>query len=134
MSGGFGVSLKITISTTLTAVANVLDIAFPKQIREVADNTSHSATSGYRTYISTGIKALEKFTAKLEWDTDSATHAALVTALGSDTALAMSITSVDTDEAIAFSGFVVGIGRVSPLSGVYTADVEIQPTGAPTIT
>ena len=67
---GFGVVLKIMISTTLTAVVNLLDIDFPAQEKELADVTKHPATSasGYREWMDTGIRSLSEFTAMLGWD------------------------------------------------------------------
>jgi len=51
--GGFGVVLKIMISTTLTAVTNLLDVDFPETEKFLADMTAHpaSAASGYTTWI-----------------------------------------------------------------------------------
>lgn len=134
MPGSFGVDFKITISTTLTAITKMMDVTFPRQVKELADNTGHDAASGYRTHIATGVRALEKFTAKLEWDVDEATHAAVLTAFNSDSSVNMSIEDPAGDEVIAFAGHIEAVGRVTPLSGVYSCDVEIQPTGAPTIT
>lgn len=134
MSGSFGTILKITISTTLTAVTHMVDVTFPKQVKELADNTAHDAPSGYRTMIATGVRKLEAFTAKLEWDADDTTHAAVLTAFASDSPVNMSIEDANSTETVAFSAHIKSIGRVTPLSDVYTAEVEIEPTGAPTIT
>lgn len=134
MSGSFGVDLKIMISTTLTAITKLLDVEFPEQVAEVADNTPHDAASGYRTRIKTGVFSLEPFSATLEWDSDETTHAAVLTAFAATTAVTMAIASPGDDETIQFSGHVTRVGRITPLSGVYTAKVEITPTGAPTIT
>lgn len=133
MPGSFGVVLKITVSTTLTAVTRLLDAQFPKQVKELADNTGHDTSGGYRTRIATGLRDLQKITCKLEWDIDEATHAAVLAAFASDEAVNMSIEDPAGDEVIAFAAHIEAIGRVAPLSGVYSADVEISPTGAPTI-
>jgi len=134
--GAFGVVLKIMISTTLTAVANLLDIDFPAQEKELADNTPHpaAAATGYRTYIDSGVRSLSEFTAVLGWDDTAATHAALLTAFDATTALSMSIEDPGGQEIIAFSGHVRSIGRVAKTGDGYKANVVIQPTGAPTIT
>ena len=132
--GSFGVDLKITVSTTLTAIVGVTDVTFPEQVAEVADVTPHDATSGYRVKIKTGVKELTPFTATLNWDIDETTHTTTLTAFGSDASVNMTIEDPAGDEVIAFAGLVTRIGRVSPLSGGYSARVEITPTGAPTIT
>lgn len=132
--GGFGVVLKIMISTTLTAVAKVIDVDFPKFKKFVAENTGHDATSGYYTAISTGKRRLEPFPVVLEWDSVAATHAAIVAAFSADTALSMSIEDPDGVEVIAFSGIIEEIERLGKQEDTYKANVLIHPTGAPTIT
>lgn len=132
--GGFGVVLKIMVSTTLTAVAKVLDVDFPKFKKFVAENTGHDATSGWYTAISTGKRRLEPFQATLEWDSVAATHAAIQTAFDSDAAVSMSIEDPDGVEVIAFSGIIEEIERVGKQEDTYKAVVLIHPTGAPTIT
>lgn len=134
--GGFGVVLKIMISTTLTAVANLLDIDFPEQTKELADNTPHpsAAATGYRTFIDSGVRELTPFTAVLGWDDVAVTHAAILTAFDATTALSMSIEDPGGGEIIAFSGFIQTIGRVAKIGDGYKANVTIRPTGAPVIT
>jgi hypothetical protein len=130
------VVFKVMITTTLTAVANLLDIDFPEQTKELADNTPHpsNGVTGYRSWIDSGVRSLSEFTAVLGWDDASATHAALVTAFDATTALSMSIEDPAGNEVIAFSGFVRSIGRVAKIGDGYKCNVVIQPTGAPTIT
>lgn len=134
--GGFGVVLKIMISTTLTAIVNLLDVDFPGQEKELADMTAHpsSASTGYRTWIDSGVRSLTEFTAVLGWDDTEATHTALVTAFDSTTAVSMSIEDPGGQEIIAFSAHIRSLGRVSKVGDGYKCNVAIQPTGAPTIT
>lgn len=134
--GGFGVVFKVMISTTLTAVVNLLDIDFPEQTKEVADMTAHpsAAATGYRSYIDSGVRELTEFTAVLGWDDLEATHAAILTAFDATTALSMSIEDAAGQEVIAFSGFVRTVGRISKIGDGYKANVVVRPTGAPTIT
>lgn len=134
IQGGFGVVLKIMVSTTLTAVANVVDVDFPKFKKFLAESTAHDSTSGYQTWVATGKRALEAFTCTLMWDSAAATHAAMVTAFDSDAALSMSIEDPNGDEVIAFSAHISTMERISKQEEGYTCEVEIQPTGAPTIT
>lgn len=134
--GSFGVVFKVMVSTTLTAVAHLLDVAFPEQKKEIADVTEHPSTgvTGYRTKIDTGIRELTPFEVTLLWDDSEATHAAMVTAFDSTSALSMSIEDPAGNEVIAFSGFVDTVGRIAAMSDGYKARVSITPTGAPTIT
>jgi len=134
--GAFGVVLKIMISTTLTAVVNLLDVDFPTQKKELADMTAHpaAAVTGYRTYIDSGVRELTPFTAVLGWDSGDSTHAAVLTAFDATTALSMSIEDPAGDEIIAFSAFIEEIGRLAKVPGGYKANVTIRPTGAPQIT
>lgn len=132
--GGFGVQLKIMVSTTLTAVANVIDVDFPKFKKFLAESTAHDSTSGYQTWVATGKRALESFTCTLLWEDSVTTHAAMVTAFSADTAVSMSIQDPDGNEIIAFSAHISGMERMSKQEEAFTCEVEIQPTGAPTIT
>lgn len=132
--GGFGVVLKIMVSTTLTAVVKVTDVDFPKFKKFLAESTGHDATSGYQTWIASGKRALESFTCTVVWDSAVSTHAAILAAFDSDSAVSMSIEDPDGDEVIAFSAHVFGMERMSKQEDAYTCEIEIQPTGKPTIT
>jgi hypothetical protein len=132
--GGYGVQLKIMVSTTLTAIAAMKDVDFPKFTKFLAESTGHDATSGYYTATATGKRRLEPFTCLLEWDSVAATHAAIVTAFDSDSAVSMSIQDPDGVEVIAFSAHIEAITRISKQEDTYQAEVAIHPTGAPTIT
>jgi predicted amino acid dehydrogenase len=131
--GGFGLQLKINTGS-LTAIVGVLEADFPEQERLVAESTGHDATSGYATWVSTGKRQLNEFTATLAWDDAQATHTAIVTNFNAEASVNMSIQDPDGAEIIAFAAFVTKIGRVSEQDGVYQAEVTFQPTGAPTIT
>jgi hypothetical protein len=132
--GGFGVVYKITVASTLTTVAGVMKIEFPKQSKVVSESTGHDAVSGYRTFVDTGIRELESFNATLRWDKLAATHAAHLTAFNSKTPVALSIQDPLGQEIIAFSAHIETIARIGEMEEVFTAEVTIRPTGAPTIT
>jgi hypothetical protein len=134
--GGPGIKLKITVSTVLTAIVNLLDVKFPKQSKEVYDQTAHptSGTTAYRKMVDSGIRRLEPFVATLGWDDTAATHTAIVTAFDATTAVNMSIEDPGGQEIIAFSAIITSIQRIGAVGTGYTAEVEITPTGAPTIT
>lgn len=134
VQGGYGVVLKIMVSTTLTAVANLKDIDFPKFTKFVAESTAHDSTSGYYTAVATGKRRLEPFTATLGWDDSDTTHAAIVTAFDSDAAVSMSIEDPGGAEVIAFSAHIEAISRIAKQEDEYVAEVSIHPTGAATIT
>jgi hypothetical protein len=77
---------------------------------------------------------MNEFKVTLGWDSDDSTHAAILAAFDSNNSVNMSVTSVGTDEVIAFAAHVTKVGRISPQEDGYKCDVTIQPTGAPTIT
>lgn len=132
--GGFGLALKIMIGTTLTAIVGVEDAPFPKFKKFISESTGHDAAGGYYTAVATGKRRLEPITVTLIWDKAQATHAAVVTALDSTDPVSMSIEDPDGDEVIAFSAHIEAISRISQQEQTYRAQVEIHPTGAPTIT
>lgn len=131
--GGFGLVVKINTGS-LTAIANVVDAEFPEQRQTLAEITAHDSTSGYREYMATGLRELASFKMTLIWDESETTHAAIVTAFGSDASVGMSIEDPAGAEVIAFDAFIEVIGRISKAEEAYQAEITVQPTGAPTIT
>ena len=134
LQGGFGAVLKVMISTTLTVVTNLKEVEFPVFEKILAEATGHDATGGWTTYVDTGKRKLNSFKVKLGWDKSATTHAAMLTAFTATTALSMSVQDPAATEIIAFSGFIQKVGRVAEQEEEYVCNVEIQPTGAPTIT
>lgn len=132
--GGFGVKLKITVGTALTVVAGVREVEFPEFEKILAEATAHDSSGGWKEMIDTGKRALNSFTVTLNWDADAATHAAMVTAFSSTSPVNMSVEDPAGTEVIAFSAFINKIGRTAEQEEVYSAEVEITPTGAPSIT
>lgn len=134
-SGGFGLQVKITVGTTLTAITYLLDGSeLPKFKKFIADATPHSATGGWAKRVASGKRSLESFNVTLGWDSDEATHAAVLTAFESDASVSMSVVSPGSDETIAFSAHIEEISRAVEMEGLFTAEVMITPTGKPTIT
>ena len=133
MQGGFGLDLKIT-TVGLTSFANVFDCEFPAQEGIIMDATCHDETSGYKVWMASGLKALSAFTATLGWDISETEHAQVLTELGANTAVGMSIEDPAGDEVIAFDAFVQSVKRISSAEDVYKAEVTFQPTAGPTIT
>lgn len=134
--GGFGLQVKITVGTTLTALTYLLEGSeMPKFKKFIADATPHSATGGWAKRIASGKRSAEPFKVVLGWDSDEATHAAVQTAFDSDNPVNMSVISPDgSDETIAFSAHIEEISRLVEMESLYTAEVMITPTGKPTIT
>lgn len=133
MEGGFGVKLKISISSTLTAITKVLDVDFPTMEKMLAESTAHDSTDGWTEYTDTGKRRMGEMKAVIGWDSDDATHAAVLTAFASTTPVSMSIEPPSGDEVIAFSAHIAKLGRIAKQDDVYKCEVTIQPTGKPTI-
>jgi len=131
--GGFGVIVKIDIASTLTAITYLLEGEIPKQKKFIAEATPQNATGGYAVRVASGKRSLESFKVTLGWDSDEATHAAVLTAFDSDAPVNMSVISPGTDETVAFSAFIEEVARIPDPEGAYKAEVMITPTGAPTI-
>lgn len=131
--GGFGVVVKINTGS-LTTIANVLDAEFPNQKQTLAEATAHDSPSGYREWMATGLRELEAFSMTLAWDDTESTHAQIMTSFAADTSVGMSIEDPGGQEVIAFDAFIEIVGRVTKMEEVYQAEVQVQPTGAPTIT
>lgn len=132
--GGFGVQLKIMVSTTLTAIANLLDVDYPRLMKYIAESTAHDSTDGYYEAIATGKRRVEPFTARIAWDDSETTHTAIITAFDADTAVSMSIADPDSSETLSFSAHIEAIGRIAKQEGIYEAEVAIHPTGKATLT
>lgn len=136
IEGGMGLQVKITVGTSLTAIANLLEGSeLPKFKKFIAEATPHNATCGWAKRVATGKRSAESFKVVLGWDKDETTHAAIRTAFDSDSPVNMNVIAPDgTDETIAFSAHIEEIGRMTGQEDAYTAEVMITPTGKPTIT
>ncbi len=133
--GGFGLTAKIDVSATLTAIVDILEGSeLPKFKKFLADMTPHNATQGYTVRVATGKRSLESFKLVIGWDADEATHAAVQAAFDSNAPVNMSVSSPGDDEVIAFAAHIEEISRGAPQEDGYTAEVTVTPTGAPTIT
>jgi len=132
--GGFGAIMKITVFSSLTAVASIIDFEWPEFEKVIAEITAHDSPSGYAEHLSTGKRMMNSFTMTLLWDRDHDTHHAMVQAFESDLAVVCSVEDKDQTEIIQFSAIVTRLGRMSDQEEGYQAEVEFQPTGAPSIT
>ena len=134
VQGGYGVVMQIDVGTVLTALTKVVDMDYPAFVSVLADATTHDSTSGWAEWIATGRRNAEAFSCTLTWDTNEATHAAVVTVFDADAAVTFSIADPDGDETITFEGFIGRMQREAKQEDVYKCEVEIQPTGVPAIT
>ena len=134
VQGGFGLTLQISITAVYTTITYLLDCDFPEQAKTLEEVTPHSATSGYATHAASGKRELGEFTATLQWAKSEATHAAILTAYGTNATVDMKIIDVGTAETIQFAAHVKSIKRISKQDEAYKAEVTFQPSGAPTIT
>jgi len=132
-TGAFGVKVKITVASTMTAIAGIRDVEFPEFEKILTESTAHDSTDGYATYVDTGKRKANSFKITLNWDSAAPTHAAILTAFDSTSPVNMSVEDPAGAEVIAFPAFITKIGRVAEQEDVYSCDVEIQPTGKPTI-
>lgn len=131
--GGFGTVVKITVTSTLTAVAHAQDIEFPEFEKILADITGHDAPGGYEEIIATGKRKMNAFKLKLTWDVAEVTHAAMVAAFNSDDVVGMSVEDPDGAEVIAFDAHIAKLGRIAEQEEGYVCEVEVKPTGIPVI-
>jgi hypothetical protein len=131
--GGFGTTIKITVTASLVAITHAQDIEFPEFEKILADITGHDAPGGYEEIIATGKRKMNAFKVKLTWDVSETTHAAVIAAFNSDNTVAMSVEDPDGDEVITFDAHVAKLGRVAEQEEGYVCEVEIKPTGIPVI-
>lgn len=130
IQGGYGATVKIGSSV----VGHATDIEFPEFERTMADITAHDTSSGYASWIPTGIRKMNAFKMTVVWSIDETAHSAIQANFVGSTASLITVADPNAYETISFSGFVSKIGRVVKMEDGYKADITIQPTGVPTIT
>ena len=134
VKGGFGLTVKIKIAASMTAIAEVLDGEIPEFEKFLAEMTAHGDAGGYAKHVATGKRKLNEFKMTLGWDSDDATHAAILAAFDSNVPVQMAVISPDgTDEVIGFSAHIQKTGRIAPQEDGYKCDVTVQSSGAPTM-
>ena len=133
VQGGFGTTIKITVTSSLVAIVHAQDIEFPEFEKILADITAHDSPGGYQELVSTGKRKMNSFKVKLTWDINAATHAAVQAAFTTDPPVTMSVQDSHGNETISFAAHIQKIGRVGKQDEGYYADVTIQPTGIPTL-
>ncbi len=133
-TGGFGLQVQITVSNTLTAIANLRSPNMPELEKVMAEVTGHDAAGGYEEHLPTGKFRMTEFQAELVWDQSEATHAAIMAAFAETaTPVQMKVIAPNDVESITFNAWISKISRVSDQEGAYMATVTIRPTGQPTL-
>jgi hypothetical protein len=133
VQGGFGLQVRIDISATMTAIAEVIDGEIPEFEKFLAEMTPHSAAGGYATHVATGKRKMNEIKLTLGWDSDDATHAAILAAFDGSPSVRMTVISPDqTDEVLGFDAHIFKVGRIAQQEDGYKCDVSIQPSAAPT--
>ena len=131
--GGFGLVCKIKISSTLTAIAKIIECDFPETEKMVEDVTAHDTPNGWAEYIASGMRKVAAFDVTLLWDKTLATHGAIQTAFDSNSPVDMTISDPLVTETLTFKAIVTKLGRMSKKQEAFKCKVSIQPTGAVTI-
>lgn len=127
--GGFGAILRISISSSLTAIAHIEEFEFPELEKLLVEVTGHDAPGGWAEHIPTGKKKANAFNCTLTWDRNNTTHQAVVAAFDSEDAVEMEAADPDEIEKIPFMAHLSKMGRITDQEGSYQCEVEIQPTG-----
>lgn len=134
VQGGFGLQAKIVVSAAMTAIVELIDGEIPEFEKFVAEMTGHSASGGYAKWVASGKRKMNEFKMTLGWDSDDTTHAAVLAAFDSNSAIAMTIYAPDgSDEVISFSAHVKKLGRIAAQEDGYKCEVAIQPSATPTM-
>ena len=134
VQGGFGVVVKIAVSSVLTAIVHVLDAEYSELEKVLAEMTGHDAEDGYEEYVATGKRKQSSFPLELGWDRDETTHQTVQAAFDSLEPVDMSIEDPLGIEVITFKAHIFKMQRVTKQDDGFRCKVEVQPTGAPTIT
>jgi predicted secreted protein len=129
--GGFGLAMRVSVTGTMTALVALLDGELPEFEKFVAEMTSHSASGGYAEYVATGKRKMNEIKLTLGWDSDEATHNAILAAFASDAVSTLTIYTPHGDEGISFSAHITKVGRIAAQEDGYKCDVSIQPSGLP---
>ena len=127
--GGFGVEVQINVGSTLTAIAHVMEIAYPEFEKILYERTAHDSPEGYTEYGDSGKRKVNSFVAKLEWDAEEATHAAILAAFDATDPVQMLIKDPDGSETITGYAHIQKVGREAKQDSGYYCSVTIQPTG-----
>lgn len=132
--GGYGVVVKITVASTLTAIAAIKKFKFPENEKKMADATTHDSDGGWAEWLATGRFEQKEASITLVWDKSLPTHAALVTAFNSTSPVSVSFQDHAGTEITTINAHITKMSRTSEQDGLYECEVGILPTGKPVVT
>ena len=128
----FGTQLKIQITGTYTAIAEITRIRGLNLTAETVEVTSHSSTDAWKEYIPTVLSAGD-VTFDLNYVPSDTAHAALVSALTAKTISDFQIILPDAGNTTwTFSANVTAFNVEANVNGALTAAVTLRVTGKPT--
>lgn len=128
--GGYGAKMSIGG----TALAHIMDMEFPEFEKIISDVTAHDSPGGYAEYTASGKRQLNRYKLTLLWDANNAVHQQILDGFDSNLIVEMSCEDPLGQEIVAFDAHVTKINRITKQEEGYTAEVEFQPTGIPSIT
>lgn len=128
-TGGFGYTVRISISSVMTAIASIIDGDVPEMEKVLKESTGHDSVNGWAEYTPTGKRKASAFTLTLGWAAGAPTHAALIAAFNSESPVNFNFSDPDGVETFAFAGHVSKLGRSYQQEDLTLCKVTIQPTG-----
>jgi predicted secreted protein len=130
-----GTLLKIKIESAYVTVEGVKDFSYPRGSADRIEATSQDSTGNRKEYVA-GMIDPPSITVPIIWDnkatTGSTTHAALEAAYKAGTSVDCQVTTVDA-KTYSFTALVLDMTLDAPVSGLFTNNVVLQPTGAETV-
>ena len=118
----------VTLTIDGTSIGEMLDFEGPGMEAEEHEVTNHGSTDGVEEII-LGIRRWQPMKFEVNYVPSSAGHAKLVSMNVNRTIGAASLTWPDGTTTWAGNCFVKSFMPKAPVNGVFTADVEIKPTG-----
>lgn len=129
VKSGFGTQFK----RGTTAVAEITNIKGPGLSRDPIDVTHHTSPSGWREFIG-GLVDGGEVTMDLNFLPGNSTQSALITDMGSSTAVAYSVVFIDAPTTYSFNGLVQTFEPEAPIDSQLKASVKVKVSGVVTIT
>ena len=133
-SGGYGVRLRIGEELSEVIIVHVDEIDELQLTKFISEATGHDSAGGYYEAVATGKFRIQPFNVGIWWDSNEASHIALITSFNGLTSDRFEWLDPAGGETIVFRAFVEMIGRVTLQEGTYRANLTLHPTGEPTIT
>ena len=125
-----GTVLKQTITTTLTAVAQVLEFGHSGAESETYDSTTVDTSGAGKTYAPTGYSEGGSFDFGLFWDPALAGHQAVTDLVTTPATCAWSLTFTDAATTVStFDSAGVGFGFTGAMNDGLKSDVSLKLTG-----